>query len=189
MKDLIDGRCGWCGDIPLYRDYHDYEWGKEVKDDKTMFEFLVLEGAQAGLSWITILKKREGYRKAFHDFDVKKVSRMTDDDVLRLLQFEGIVKNKLKIRSAITNARKFIEIQDEFGSFDDYIKSFSEDKLPIINHWKTLKEIPVSTPLSDAISKDMKKRGFKFFGTTICYSFLQAVGYIDDHLVNCRCRR
>lgn len=182
-------RCEWCGNDPLYVKYHDEEWGKEVNDDKTMFEFLILEGAQAGLSWITILRKRENYRKAFANFDVEKVAAFTEKDVERLLQDEGIIRNRLKIRAAISNAQHFMEIQKEFGSFCNYLQSFLPDGKPVINHWKELSEIPVSTPLSDAISKDMKKRGFKFFGTTICYSHLQATGLVNDHLVDCHCRR
>lgn len=189
MIDLRDGRCGWCGNTEIYQKYHDEEWGKLTRDDKTLFEFLVLESAQAGLSWITILKMREGYREAFYDFDVKKVAEMTPIDVLRLQQFDGIVRNKLKIASTITNAQKFIEIQNEFGSFSNYIESFFTNGFPIINQWKSISEIPASTPLSDQISTDMKIRGFKFFGTTICYAFLQAVGYIDDHLEDCICRQ
>ncbi len=181
-------RCGWCGTDPLYVKYHDEEWGKEVTDDHTMFEFLVLESAQARLSWITILRKREGYRKAFHDFDVQKVACMTDDDVERLMNDPGIIRNKNKLKSTITNAQHFIAVQKEFGSFCAYLRSFLPEGKPIINHWKTLSEVPASTPLSDAISKDMKKRGFKFFGTTICYAHLQATGYVNDHLVNCSFR-
>lgn len=181
-------RCGWCGTDPLYVKYHDEEWGKEVTDDHTMFEFLVLESAQAGLSWITILRKREGYRKAFHDFDVQKVACMTDDDVERLMNDPGIIRNRNKLKSTITNAQHFIAVQKEFGSFCAYLRSFLPEGKPIINHWKTLSEVPASTPLSDAISKDMKKRGFKFFGTTICYAHLQATGYVNDHLENCSFR-
>lgn len=182
-------RCGWTGNDPLYIQYHDEEWGKEVTDDHTLFEFLVLESAQAGLSWITILRKREGYRKAFANFDAEKIAQFSDDDVERLMQDEGIIRNRNKIKSTISNARLFLQVQEEFGSFRNYLKSFLPDGKPIINHWKTLAEIPAATPLSDAISKDMKKRGFKFFGSTICYAFLQAVGYIDDHLVDCICRK
>lgn len=182
-------RCGWCKDDPLYIKYHDEEWGHEVTDDKTMFEFLILESAQAGLSWITVLRKREGYRKAFADFDVEKVAKFTDKDVERLMKDEGIVRNRLKIKATISNAIHFIEVQKEFGSFCNYLKSFFPEGKPIINHWKTLAEVPASTDLSDTISKDMKKRGFKFFGTTICYAHLQAIGYINDHLVNCCCRK
>lgn len=160
-----------------------------MTDDKKLFEFLVLESAQAGLSWITILRKREGYRKAFCDFDVERVARMTDEDVERLMQFDGIVKNRLKIKSTVTNARLFIDIQKEFGSFYDYTLSFFPDGKPIVNTFKSLAEIPASSPESDAMSKDMKKRGFKFFGTTICYAHLQAAGFIDDHLADCICRK
>ncbi|MDR2918608.1 MAG: DNA-3-methyladenine glycosylase I [Tannerella sp.] len=180
-------RCEWCGTDPLYVDYHDNEWGKEVTDDKTMFEFLVLEGAQAGLSWITILRKREGYRKAFADFDVEKLVRFTDADVERLMQDSGIVRNRRKIEATITNARIYMQIQQEFGSFCNYMRSFLPDGKPIINYWANMKEVPASTPLSDAISKDLKKRGIKFFGTTICYAHLQAVGYVNDHMVTCHC--
>lgn len=189
MKDLINGRCGWCGTDALYVKYHDEEWGKLVTEDKTLFEFLVLESAQAGLSWITILRKREGYRKAFHNFDVEKVASMTGADVERLMQFDGIVRNRLKIASTITNARQFMEIQKEFGSFYNYTLSFFPDNKPVVNHLRSLSEAPVSSPESDAMSKDMKKRGFKFFGTTICYAHLQACGFINDHLVDCFCRK
>ena len=181
-------RCGWCKDDPLYIKYHDEEWGREVKEDDKMFEFLVLESAQAGLSWITILRKRENYRKAFMGFDAKKVAKMREKDVEKLMQNSGIIRNRKKIEAAISNARLFLEIQKEFGSFCNYLKSFLPDGKPIINKWKTLKQIPVSTTLSDTISKDMKKRGFKFFGTIICYSHLQAVGYINDHLIDCHFR-
>ena len=181
-------RCDWVKAHPLYIQYHDEEWGKEVTDDKKMFEFLVLESAQAGLSWITVLKKRENYRKAFANFDVKKVAKFTQENVEQLMQNEGIVRNRSKINAAISNACLFMGIQKEFGSFCNYLKSFLPDGKPIINHWKNIKEVPASTPLSDAISKDMKKRGFKFFGTTICYAHLQAVGYVNDHLVNCAYR-
>jgi len=163
-------------------DYHDNEWGKEVHDDKKLFEFLILESAQAGLSWITILRRREGYRKAFADFDVKKIAAFTDSDVERLMQDTGIIRNRLKILSAITNAQKFIEVQNEFSSFDKYLYSFMPDGKPIVNHTSI---IPASTPISDAISKDMKKRGFKFFGTTICYAHMQATGMVNDHLPDC----
>ena len=189
MQDLINGRCGWCGTDELYVKYHDQEWGKLVTDDKKLFEFLVLESAQAGLSWITILRKREGYRKAFCDFDVEQVAKMTDEDVERLMLFDGIVKNRLKIKATITNARLFLDIQNEFGSFYDYTLSFFLDKCPIINTVRSLREIPVSSSVSDAMSKDMKKRGFKFFGTTICYAHLQAAGFINDHLEDCICRK
>lgn len=181
-------RCGWCKSDPIYLKYHDEEWGREVTDDAKMFEFLVLESAQAGLSWITILKRRDAYRKAFADYDAEKVAQFTEKDVERLMQDTGIIRNRNKIQSTITNAQHYLEVQKEFGGFCNYLRSFLPNGKPIINHWKTLSEIPASTPLSDAISKDMKKRGFKFFGTTICYAHLQAVGYVNDHLVDCWCR-
>jgi len=178
-------RCGWATTDPLYISYHDNEWGKEVHDDHKMFEYIVLEGAQAGLSWITILRRRDGYRKAFADFDVQKVAHFTAEDVERLMLDTGIIRNRKKIEATISNAQCFIKLQNEFGTFCTYMRSFLPDGKPIINKWKTLAEIPVSTPLSDTISKDMKKRGFKFFGTTICYAHLQAVGYVNDHLESC----
>lgn len=189
MEDLINGRCGWCGTDELYVKYHDEEWGKWVTDDKILFEFLVLESAQAGLSWITVLRKREGYRKAFYNFNVERVAQMTDADVERLMNFDGIVKNRLKIASTITNARLFIQVQKEFGSFYNYTLSFFPNKTPIVNNLKSLQEVPASSPESDAMSKDMKKRGFKFFGTTICYAYLQACGFVNDHLMDCLCRK
>ena len=189
MKDIINTRCGWAGTDELYIKYHDEEWGRLVTDDKTLFEFLVLESAQAGLAWITILRKREGYKKAFHHFDVEQVARMTSEDIEQLMQFDGIIRNRLKIKSTITNAKLFLTIQKEFGSFYNYILSFFPDKKPIINKFKSLSEIPVSSPESDAMSKDMKKRGFKFFGTTMCYAYLQATGFINDHLTDCICRK
>lgn len=188
MQDMIDGRCGWCGTDGLYVKYHDEKWGKPVTDDGKLFEFLVLESAQAGLSWITILRKREGYRKAFCNFDAGKVARMTDDDVERLMHFDGIVKNRLKIKATITNARLFLAVQEEFGSFRDYTLSFFPGGKPITNHFRSLNEIPASSPESDAMSRDMKKRGFKFFGPTICYAHLQASGFVNDHLTGCICR-
>jgi DNA-3-methyladenine glycosylase I len=180
-------RCSWCGNDPLYIKYHDEEWGKPVYDDKTLFEFLILEGAQAGLSWITILRRREGYRKAFAGFDVKKVATFTAEDQERLMQDEGIIRNKLKIASAIRNAQLFIEIQKEFGSFSAYIWGYLPDGKPVVNDFKN-SGIPVSTPISDAIAKDMKKRGFKFFGTTICYAHMQATGMVNDHIIGCIAR-
>ncbi len=160
-----------------------------MTDDKILFEFMVLESAQAGLSWITILRKREGYRTAFCDFDVERVAQMTDDDVERLMQYDGIVRNRLKIKATISNARLFIFIQKEFGSFYRYTLSFFPDGKPIVNNFRSLSEIPVSSPQSEAMSKDMKKRGFKFFGTTICYAHLQASGFVNDHLLGCVCRK
>ena len=175
-------RCTWPGNDPLYMAYHDNEWGKEVHDDHKLFEFLVLESAQAGLSWITILRRREGYRKAYASFDVKKVAAFDDNDVERLLNDEGIIRNRLKVLSSINNAKLFIEVQKEFGSFDKYLYSFMPGGKPVINYTH---QIPASTPISDAISKDMKKRGFKFFGTTICYAHMQATGMVNDHLPDC----
>ncbi len=169
-------------------EYHDKEWGREVTDDHTMFEFLTLESAQAGLSWITILRRREGYRKAFAGFDVAKVAAFTPADEERLMQDAGIIRNRLKIRAAISNAKAFIGVQNEFGSFCNYLRGFLPEGKPIVSSWKTLSEVPASTPLSDAISKDMKKRGFRFFGTTICYAHLQAVGYVNDHIDSCSFR-
>lgn len=188
-QDIINGRCGWCGTDQLYMDYHDKEWGRLVTDDKRLFEFLVLESAQAGLSWITILKKRKGYREAFLDFDVQKVAQMTSQDVERLMQFDGIVRNRLKISSTISNASLFIAVQKEFGSFYEYTLSFFPNKKPIVNNIKSMSEIPATSLESDAMSKDMKRRGFKFFGSTICYAHLQAAGFIDDHLADCICRK
>jgi len=178
-------RCGWCKSDPIYLKYHDEEWGREVNDDHKMFEFLVLESAQAGLSWITILKRRDAYRDAFAGYNAEKVAQMTEKDVECLMQNSGIIRNKNKIWATITNAQYFLELQKEFGSFCNYLRTFLPDGKPIINHWTSLSEIPPSTSLSDAISKDMKKRGFKFFGTTICYAHLQAVGYVNDHLEGC----
>ena len=169
MQDIINGRCGWCGTDELYVKYHDEEWGRLVTDDRTLFEFLVLESSQAGLSWITILKKREGYRKAFCNFDAGQVAQMTDEDVERLMQF--------------------LAVQKEFGSFYNYTLSFFPDGKPIVNTVHSLSDIPVSSPQSDAMSKDMKKRGFKFFGSTICYAHLQAAGFVNDHLAECICRQ
>lgn len=188
MQDLVNGRCGWAGTDELYVKYHDEEWGKLVTDDQTLFEFMILEGAQAGLSWITILRKREGYREAFHNFDVKKVAEMTSEDTERLMKFDGIVKNRLKINSTISNAKLFMAIQNEFGSFYKYTLSFFPNQCPIVNHLKSLSEITATSPESDAMSKDMKKRGFKFFGSTICYAHLQATGFVNDHLEDCVCK-
>lgn len=188
MKDVINARCGWAGTDELYIKYHDEEWGRPVADDRTLFEFLVLESAQAGLAWITILQKREGYREAFHCFDVEKVAQMTSEDADRLMQFDGIVKNRLKIKSTINNAKLFMAIQKEFGSFYKYALSFFPNHQPIVNNFKTLDQIPATSPESDAMSKDMKKRGFKFFGSTICYAFFQAVGFVNDHVEGCFCK-
>lgn len=185
MQDLINGRCGFVGTDPLYVHYHDTEWGHPTTDDQKLFEFLILESAQAGLSWITILKKRENYKKAFYNFSVEKVAQMSEQNINRLMHFDGIIKNRLKIKYAIQNARCFMEVQKEFGCFYNYIISFFPEKKPIIHHFKSLSQIPTTSLESDKISHDMKKRGFKFFGSTICYSFLQATGFIDDHLEDC----
>ncbi len=177
-------RCQWAGNDPLYQKYHDEEWGIPVHDDRKLFEMLILEGAQAGLSWITILRKRENYRKAFNNFDAKKIAKYDSKKIRQLLQNEGIVRNRLKINAAIINAKLFLEIQKEFGSFDKYIWKFVNGK-PIINSRENLKEIPAKTEESDLMSKDLKKRGFKFIGSTICYAFMQAVGMVNDHIVDC----
>ena len=176
--------CEWSRGTPLYERYHDEEWGVPCFDDRVLFEFVILEGAQAGLSWSTILNRRENYRKAFAGFDPVKVARFTEKDQERLRADEGIIRNRLKIRSAINNARHFLEVQEAFGSFADYIWGFVDGK-PIQNRFRKLSEIPASTPLSDTISKDMKQRGFTFFGTTICYAHMQATGMVNDHLVSC----
>jgi DNA-3-methyladenine glycosylase I len=181
-------RCTWCGSDPLYVRYHDEEWGRVVNSDDTMFEFLLLEGAQAGLSWLAILQRRENYRKAFAGFDACKVARFSEQDVKRLLADSGIIRNRMKIKAAISNAQCFLKAQEGYGSFCAYLRSFLPDGTPIINHWHTPDEVPASTPLSEAISKDMKRRGFKFFGPTTCYAYLQAVGYVNDHLVDCSFR-
>ena len=178
-------RCGWHGEDSLYTKYHDEEWGRLVTCDKKMFEFLTLESAQAGLAWITVLRKRENYRKAFANFDVKKVAKFGDAEVEKLMADEGIIRNRLKITAAINNAKLFIEVQKEFGSFCNYFKTFFPNGVPLINRPKSMADIPAQSDISDAIAKDMKKRGFKFFGTTICYAHLQATGYINDHLTGC----
>jgi len=177
-------RCEWCTSSDLYMEYHDAEWGVPVFDDKKHFEFLVLESAQAGLSWITILKKRENYRKAYDNFDPVKVARYGAEKKAKLLADAGIVRNRLKIDASVTNAQKFLEIQKEFGSFSDYIWSFTDGK-PVIGKRKSLEEIPTKTELSDKISLDLKKRGFKFLGSVIMYSHLQATGIVNDHVVSC----
>ena len=176
-------RCQWAAD-ELHHDYHDTEWGVPVHDDRVLFEFLILEGAQAGLSWATILKKREGYRKAFADFDPVKVARFTEKRQAKLMENPGIVRNRLKIASTVTNAQSFLAVQEEFGSFDAYIWDFVDGK-PIVNRFRSLKEIPATTPLSDTISKNLKKRGFRFVGSTIVYAYMQAVGMVNDHTTDC----
>jgi DNA-3-methyladenine glycosylase I len=177
-------RCEWVGSDPLYNAYHDQEWGVPVHDERTLFEFLILEGAQAGLSWSTILNKRETYRQAFDLFDPVVVSRYDESKIEKLLQNPGIVRNRLKVESAVTNAHAFLSIQAEFGSFDHYIWEFVSGET-LQNAWKSLAEIPANTPQSDGMSKDLKKRGFKFVGSTICYAFMQAVGMVNDHVVDC----
>jgi DNA-3-methyladenine glycosylase I len=177
-------RCAWAGDDPLYVAYHDEEWGVPVHEDRVFFEFLLLEGAQAGLSWATILRKREGYRRAFSGFDAREVARYDRRKVERLLADPGIVRNRLKVTSALTNASAFLAVQDEFGSFDAYIWRFVDGE-PIRNRWRRPRQVPTSTRESDTLSKDLKKRGFRFVGTTICYAFMQATGLVNDHLTDC----
>ncbi|MCC6501884.1 MAG: DNA-3-methyladenine glycosylase I [Deltaproteobacteria bacterium] len=177
-------RCAWVSSDPLYIAYHDNEWGMPVSDDRKLFEFLVLEGAQAGLSWLTVLKKRENYRKAFEGFDPVKVADFDEKKIQSLLGDPGIIRNNLKVRSAVTNAKAFLEIQKEFGSFAEYSWRFTGGK-PIDNRFKSIKEVPAKTPESDALSKDLKKRGFKFVGSTIIYAHMQAVGMVNDHTVDC----
>jgi DNA-3-methyladenine glycosylase I len=178
-------RCGWClGQFDEYVRYHDKEWGVPVHDETRHFEFLLLEGAQAGLSWATILKRREGYRKAFAGFDPEKVARFNSRTINKLLSDPGIIRNRLKIESAVNNAKCFLRVQDEFGSFDKYIWKIFNGQ-PKINHWKNMKEIKPTTPESDQLSKDLKKRGFTFVGSTIIYAHMQAIGMVNDHLVSC----
>lgn len=177
-------RCAWVGTDLLSLRYHDVEWGTPVHDDRKLFEFLILEGAQAGLSWSTVLKKRKNYRTAFDNFDPRKIAQYTKKDVKRLLGNPGIIRNRLKIAAAIINAQRFLDVKREFGTFDRYIWQFVGYK-PIQNKFKTLKELPASTDMSDAMSKDLKKRGFKFVGSTICYAFMQAVGMVNDHTTDC----
>jgi len=178
-------RCGWASlDDPLYREYHDKEWGVPVHDDRTMFEFLVLEGAQAGLSWGTILRKRENFRRAFDGFDPTRVARYGRKEIRRLLNDAGIVRNRLKVQSAIQNAGAFLAVQQEFGSFDSYIWRFVGDKTKV-NRWKNMKEIPAKTPESEAMSRDLLSRGFRFVGPTICYAHMQATGMVNDHIMDC----
>lgn len=177
-------RCPWCGDDPLYVRYHDEEWGVPVHDDRKLFEFLVLEGAQAGLSWLTILRRREGYRRAFAGFDPEAVARFDETDIERLRNDASIIRNRAKIRSAVVNARAFLAVREEFGSFDRYIWRFVDGR-PIVNTWTRDEDIPAATPLSETISRDLKARGFSFVGPTIVYAHLQATGMVNDHLVNC----
>ncbi len=185
MKEII--RCGWCEKDDLYREYHDKEWGKPVYDDETLFEFLVLESFQAGLSWYTILKKRESFKEAFDNFDYNVIAEYKQDKVETLMQNEGIIRNRLKILATINNAQRFMEVQEEFGSFSKYIWSFVDGK-PIINSPKELKDVPATTEISYKLAKDLKKRGFKFLGSTVVYAHMQATGMVNDHLISCYSR-
>ena len=182
MKDIQ--RCKWVNKDQIYIDYHDYEWGIPLHDDDKLFEFLILEGFQAGLSWITVLRKRENFRKAFDDFKALKIVKYDEQKIEELMQDAGIVRNHLKIKGTIINAQLFLEIQQEFGTFDKYIWQFSGGQT-IVNQWNNQIQVPASTPISDAMSKDLKKRGFKFIGSTICYAFMQATGMVNDHMINC----
>lgn len=177
-------RCSWAGDDALYQEYHDTEWGVPLHDDRRLFEFLVLEGAQAGLSWITILRKRENYRAAFDGFDAERIAAYGANKIESLLQDAGIVRNRLKVQAAITNARKFLDVQDEFGSFDRFIWQFVDGKTRQ-NRWRSMAEVPASTTESDALSRELKRRGFKFVGPTICYAHMQATGMVNDHTTDC----
>ncbi|RYE35680.1 MAG: DNA-3-methyladenine glycosylase I [Sphingobacteriaceae bacterium] len=181
-------RCSWCGTDELYTRYHDEEWGKPVQNDQVLFEFLILEAAQAGLSWITILRRRENYRKAFANFNPVKVASFTPEDVEQLMQNEGIIRNRLKIKAAISTARIFLEMQKEFGSFYNYLTQFFPEGKPMINEVKAGEILQPTSEISDKISKDLKKRGVKFFGSTICYAYLQAIGFVNDHIENCSFR-
>lgn len=180
----MKNRCSWCGDDPLYVKYHDEEWGVPVHNDGLLFEFLILEGAQAGLSWITILRKRENYRKAFDNFDYKKIAKYGEKEVETLMKNEGIVRNRRKIESAVKNAVGFMEVQKEFGSFDNYLWDYVGGA-PIQNNIKTMDDVPAKTEISERLSKDLKKRGFNFVGPTICYAFMQAIGMVNDHVADC----
>ena len=184
MSEQAPARCAWVGSKPLYQDYHDTEWGVPLHDERGLFEFLILEGAQAGLSWLTILKKREGYRRAFEDFDVERIARYGEADVARLLADPGIVRNRLKIAAAIGNARATLAVREELGGLDAYFWRFVDGR-PIVNTWRDISLVQTSTPLSDTISKDMKKRGFKFVGSTIIYAHMQATGMVNDHTLDC----
>lgn len=178
-------RCAWVKkDEPIYAEYHDYEWGFPVHDDAKLFEAIILDAFQAGLSWLTILKKRENFRTAFDNFDPVKISRYNEEKIGELLSDAGIIRNRLKINAAVTNAKAYLKVKEEFGTFDKYIWQFTKGKT-IVNRWESIKQIPASSPESDAMSKDLQARGFKFVGTTICYAFMQAVGMIDDHTTDC----
>jgi DNA-3-methyladenine glycosylase I len=177
-------RCPWALSDPLLLEYHDKEWGVPQRDDKILYEFLTLEGAQAGLSWLTILKKRENYRKAFSGFDPEKVAGYTDQRIMKLKQDPGIIRNELKIKAAVRNARSLLTIREDCGSFSDFIWAFVKNE-PVIGNWKKLEQVPITTGISDAMSKELRKRGFSFVGSTICYSFMQAVGMVNDHIQTC----
>ena len=181
-------RCAWCEKDDLYRNYHDNEWGKPVYDDETIFEFLILETFQAGLSWYTVLAKRENFRKAFDNFNLKKIANYSEDKMAELAEDAGIIRNKLKIKATVTNAQAFIKVQEEFGTFSKYIWGFVDGK-PIDNQPKTLSEVKATTPISDALSKDLKKRGFKFVGSTVMYAHMQATGMVNDHILECHTRK
>jgi DNA-3-methyladenine glycosylase I len=189
MQDIKDqpmpkNRCQWVNDEVIYQEYHDTEWGIPLRDDDKLFEFLILEGFQAGLSWITVLKKRENFRKAFDNFDARIIAEYSSEKIEELLQDTGIIRNRLKVEGTVINAKLFLKTQAEFGSFEKYIWQFTDGKT-INNRWKNIKEVPASTAISDKMSKDLKKRGFKFIGTTICYAFMQATGMVNDHTENC----
>ena len=181
-------RCAWCEKDDLYRNYHDNEWGKPVYDDETIFEFLILETFQAGLSWYTVLSKRENFRKAFDNFDLIKIANYSEDKMAELAEDTGIIRNKLKIKATVTNAKAFLKVQEEFGTFSKYIWGFVDGK-PIDNQPKTLSEVKATTPISDALSKDLKKRGFKFVGSTVMYAHMQATGMVNDHVMDCWTRK
>ena len=182
MSNII--RCSWAGDLPIYQSYHDFEWGRPVHDDRKLFEMLILEGAQAGLSWITVLKKREAYRTAFDGFDPEKVALYDEAKIEELMKNEGIIRNRLKINAAVINARLFLDVQKKYGSFDKFIWGYV-DNTPIVNHVERVEDVPAATPVSDKISKDLKKMGFKFVGSTIIYAFMQATGMVNDHVKDC----
>ena len=180
--------CEWVGSDPLYIDYHNNEWGRPVYDDQKLFEYLILDTFQAGLSWLTVLRKRENFRKAFDNFDAVKIAAYHEKKIQELLHNKGIIRNQLKIRAAVSNAQAYLKVKEEYGSFSEYIWRFTGGK-PKINHWKHIGEVPASTPESDAMSKDLKKRGFKFVGSTICYAFMQAAGMVNDHTTDCYLHR
>ena len=181
-------RCSWCEKDDLYRNYHDEEWGVPMYDDQKIFEYLVLESFQAGLSWYTILKKREKFRAAFDDFNYKKIAQYNEEKIAQLMQDAGIVRNRLKILATVNNSQRFLEVQQEFGTFSKYIWSFVDGK-PIVNHPKTLKDVPAPSEISDSLAKDLKKRGFKFLGSTVMYAHMQATGMVNDHVADCHCRK